>query len=99
MKNLTLSSNEEKPRIQTEPILVRSKITKTSSNELPETDLRKRGSWKKENIKIDTDLESPDENEIYNKMRDRNILNEFLCINIILYHKSKLQSIKKKIKQ
>jgi len=84
MKNFTLSSNEEKPRIQTDPMMIRSKKTKTSSDDLPETDLRKRGSWRKENIKIDTDLESPDENEIYNKIKDRNILNEFLCKNIIL---------------
>jgi hypothetical protein len=80
MKNLTLS-DERKAKIQTDPVEMKNPILKASSSELAHGEYiyTRRSSWRKENLRINTDLESPDENEILNQIRDFNIMNEFFC--------------------
>ena len=50
---------------------------KISSSKDTKSDLTRRTSWRKENLTINTDLDSKDEVEILNQIKDFNTMKEF----------------------
>ena len=80
-----MSSNSESCQYNP-PDSNESKIP-SSSNET-KSDMVRKTSWRKENLAINTDLDSQDEGEILNQIKDFNIMKEFFSKELILIFNS-----------